>query len=59
MKLNASIISVRRIGELGTTLAVLRLLGTVNVVHSSTILVTLMMVALSSPKRWFYKSHTA
>jgi hypothetical protein len=54
-ELSASIISVIRIGELGTTLAVIsnrrtlrRLLVTVNVVPISPILVTLMMEALSS-----------
>jgi hypothetical protein len=43
---NAYIIKVTRIGELGTTLAVRsvsHVLGTVNVVPSSPILVTLMM----------------
>jgi hypothetical protein len=47
-ELSASIIKVTRIGELETTLAVRRLLVTANVVHSSPILVTLMMEALSS-----------
>jgi hypothetical protein len=50
-ELSASIIGVRRIGELGTTLtvtSVFRLLVTANVVSSSPILVTLMMEALSS-----------
>jgi hypothetical protein len=50
-ELSASIIRVTRIGELRTTLAVIsvrRLLATVNVVPSSSILVTLMMEALSS-----------
>jgi hypothetical protein len=46
----ASIIRVKRISELGTTLAslrsVLQLLVTVNVVHSSTIIFTLMMEAI-------------
>jgi hypothetical protein len=53
-ELSASIIKVTRIGELGTTLAVTsnrctlqRLLVTANV-HSSPILVTLMMEALNS-----------
>jgi hypothetical protein len=45
-ELSASIIRVRRICELGTTLLV-----TANV-PSSPILVTLMMEALRSPKRW-------
>jgi hypothetical protein len=45
----ASIIRVRRIGELGTTLrSILRLLVTANVVPSSPILVTLMMEATLS-----------
>jgi cytochrome c oxidase subunit IV len=49
----ASIMKVTRIGELGTTLAVFlrserRLLVTANVVPSLTILVILMMEALSS-----------
>jgi hypothetical protein len=51
-ELSASINSVTRIGELGTTLALSsnrrRLLVTANVFPSSTILVTLMMEALSS-----------
>jgi hypothetical protein len=50
-ELSASFISVRRIGELGTTLAVRsvrRLLVTASVVRSSPILVTLMREALSS-----------
>jgi hypothetical protein len=53
-ELSASIIRVRRIGELGTTLAVTsnrivhRLLVTANVVPSSPIVDTLMMEALSS-----------
>jgi hypothetical protein len=52
----ASIIRVTRIGELGTLAvtsnlrSVLRLLVTANVVGNSTILVTLMMEALSSSK---------
>jgi hypothetical protein len=54
-ELRASLIRVRRIGELGTTLAVTsnrhtlrRLLVTDNVVPSSPIIVTLMMDALGS-----------
>jgi hypothetical protein len=50
-ELSTSINRVKRIGELGTTLAVTRvcrLLVTANTVPSSPILVTLMMVALSS-----------
>jgi hypothetical protein len=50
---SASIISVTRIGELGTTLAVTRvrrLLVTANVVPSSPIHITLMKEALSSSK---------
>jgi hypothetical protein len=50
-ELSASIIRVTRIGELGTTLAVIsvsRLPVTANVVLSSQILLTLMMEALSS-----------
>jgi hypothetical protein len=50
-ELSASFITVTRIGELGTTLAVTssvrRLLVTASVVPSSPILVTLMMEALS------------
>jgi hypothetical protein len=45
---SASFIMVTRIGELGTTLRVRRLLVTANVVPSSPILVTLMKEALSS-----------
>jgi hypothetical protein len=66
-KLSASIISVARIDELGTTLAVTsnrpkylvflrgvrRLLVTANVVPSSPILVTLAMEALRSSKTYF------
>jgi hypothetical protein len=61
-ELSASIIKVTRIGELGT-LAVTnfvfirsehRLLVTANVVHSSSILVTLMMKALSSSETSVY-----
>jgi hypothetical protein len=54
VELSASIYRVTRIGELGTTLAVTsnrsvcRLLVTAKVVPSSTILVILMMEALSS-----------
>jgi hypothetical protein len=44
---SASIIRVTRIDELGTTLAVRRLLVAANVVHSSPILVALTMEALS------------
>jgi hypothetical protein len=47
-----SVIRVTRIGELGTALlvrSVLRLLVTAKVVHSSPILVTLMMDAIRSP----------
>jgi hypothetical protein len=51
-ELSASIISVTRIGELGTTLVFLRrmrlLIVTANVVHSSLILVILMMEAIVS-----------
>jgi hypothetical protein len=49
-ELSASIITVTRIGDLGTTLAVTssRLLVMANVVLSSPILVTLMMEALNS-----------
>jgi hypothetical protein len=51
-KLNASIITVTRIGELGTTLAVTsnvrRLLVRASVVPSSPILITLMKEGLSS-----------
>jgi hypothetical protein len=51
-ELSSSIITVTRIGELGTTLVFLRsmrrLLVTANVVPCSPILVTLMMEALSS-----------
>jgi hypothetical protein len=47
-ELSASIIRVTRISELGTTLAVCRLLVTANVVPSSPILVTLMMEMLNS-----------
>jgi hypothetical protein len=57
---STSTIRVRRIGEQGTTLAVLfvfprsvrRLLVIANVVPSSPILVTLMMEALSSSETW-------
>jgi hypothetical protein len=69
---SASIISVTRIGELGTTLAVTnnrrtllvflrrmrRLLVTDNVFPSSPILVTLMMEALSSPETSVLKRAT-
>jgi hypothetical protein len=61
-ELSASFIRVTRIGELGTTLAVTsnlrtlrRLLVTATVVPSSTILVTPMKEALSSPKHRFIK----
>jgi hypothetical protein len=47
-ELSASFIRVTRIGELGTTLAVRRLLVTPSIVSSSPILVLLMMEALSS-----------
>jgi hypothetical protein len=47
-ELSASIIRVTRIGELGTTCSVRRLLVTASVVPSSPILVTLMMEAQSS-----------
>jgi hypothetical protein len=47
-ELIAYFIRVTRIGELGTTLAVRRLLVIANVVPSSTILVSLMKEALSS-----------
>jgi hypothetical protein len=46
-ELSASVIRVTRIGELGTTLAVTNKLVTASFVHSSSILVTLMNVALS------------
>jgi hypothetical protein len=50
-ELNASFIRVTRIGELGTTLAVTRLLlVTASIVPSSPILVTLMKEALSFPE---------
>jgi hypothetical protein len=60
-ELNASIIRVTRIGELGTTLSVtsnrrtLRrntTLVTANVVPSSLILLTMMMKALRFPETW-------
>jgi hypothetical protein len=47
-ELSASIVRVTRIGELGTTLAVCRLLVTANVAPSTPILVTLMMEVLRS-----------
>jgi hypothetical protein len=47
-ELSASFIRVTRIGKLGTTLSVRRLLVTASVVPSSPILVTLLKEALSS-----------
>jgi hypothetical protein len=47
-ELNASIIRVTRIGELGSTLAVRLLLATANVILSSLIIITLIMEALRS-----------
>jgi hypothetical protein len=58
-ELNASIIRVTRIGELGTTVAVTSnrhmLLVTATVVPSSPMLVTLMMEDLSSSETWVRK----
>jgi hypothetical protein len=48
-----AIIMVTRTGELETTLTVLWLLVTANVVPSSLILVTQMMEVTHPPKRWF------
>jgi hypothetical protein len=61
-ELNASFIRVKRIGELGTTLAVtsnrltLRMLVTASVVPSSPILVTRMKEALRSSETSFLTS---
>jgi hypothetical protein len=72
-ELSASIISVTRIGELGTTLAVTSNRRTLRrntrtsvgnsvspllVTASSPILVTLLMEALSSSETWFFTSAT-
>jgi hypothetical protein len=65
-ELSASIVTVTRIGELGTTLGVTSnrrsmrwLLDMANVVPSSPILVTLMMEELSPSETPVIKNHTA
>jgi hypothetical protein len=56
---SASIIRVRRIGELGTLAISCQMIVMANVVPSSPILVTLMMEAPSSSEMSVLKSHMA